>query len=487
LDFQVSGFAAFKRFALKPEVQSIASLDWSTDGKSISAQLTNTDRSMHIALISTADGSSHVLKDLAGPYVTNRSFFSPDGKYVAYDRASTNASPQRDIFVLPTDGGPETLVVGQGPNSPAYNMVMGWGPDGHLFYASDAMGPVSLWALPILNGKPQGAALLVKSGLSNVMPMGVTQAGTLYYFTADHSSDLYTAGIDLNSGRLTSSPVRLPNQPVGLNRFPAWSPDGKQLAYVTEHDWGSRFGILSILSGATGRTREVRDFTQLTRFFWVSWSPDSRSILAQGVDPEGNDGIYRVDAITGAIEPLVLSEPGSHLSFPMQTPDGLLIYCRQIVGNSGAMYVRDLTSKADRKLLDGVNPNSTGMPVLSPDGRYLHFVRFDAAGKEWTLSILPVAGGNSRDLLHVNSPQALGTGWWTPDSKTILYTMSTSNAPREYWMIPLTGGDPRRLILDGDTMLRLHPDGKQAIFSKVMNGGNEIWAIENPLNPIPGR
>lgn len=493
MSFQPAGFAPFRRFELGPDVREIASLDWSSDGKWISAQVRLKDRPLQLAIISADDGSLRLLKELGAPYVTNKSFLSPDGKYIAYDEASKGAPKRRDIFVQPVDGGPAKLAVGQAPDGPAYNMTMGWAPDGHLFYASDVTGSVSLWSLAMLNGNPQGAPVLVKSDLASVLPMGVTRAGALYYFSAYRGSELYMASIDLNSAKLTSNPARVPNQPLGYNRNPAWSPDGTQLGYVTQHNWGAGFGILSILSQTTRQTREVRDFTQLTSFAWISWSPDGRSVFAQGIDAEGKDGIYKVDIMGGGIQPLIIAEPKGHLSSPFATPDGRkLIYWRQTQRSStasvGAMIERDLTSGAERTLLEGVNANLTGMPVLSPDGRYLQYVTANDATKEWTLSVLPIAGGASRELLQVKQPQSLGTGSWTFDSQSIIFWSPTSSGSRGYQMIGLTGGNPRKIdVPEGSTNLRISPNGQQVVFDRNLIDANELWAIENPLATHPAR
>ncbi len=493
IDFQPSGFSQPRRLPIADQdVQFISSEDWSADGKWISAQLSGKGLGQRLALISTADGSLRVLKSIEGPYVATKAFFSPDSKYLAYDRPSGTAG-QRDIFLLPVDGGAEVPAVVQALNSPASNMVMGWMPDGHLVYASDATGSVSLWALPMLNGKPQGTPTLVKSDIGNARATGVTRSGSVYYFTANRDVFLYTASVDLKSGKLTSPPVRLANQVAGSNIDPVWSPDGKQLAYVSQRSWGNQFGILSILSTSTGETREVRDFTQLKQFLWPSWSPDGRSIVAQGIDPKGNDGIYRVNAMTGGVEPLVIAEKGSHLSFPMMTPTGeTLIYFRQINGSPGAMIQRDLSTGAERKLLDGVRPNTTGMPVLSPDGRYLHYVTLDDATKQSTLAVLPVAGGTPRELLRVQQPLSLRTGWWTPDGSSVIYQETATgasyspiaaNGPREFWLVGLNGGTPSKIDLPpGVGNIRTHPDGQLAVFTLPDNTGSELVAIENPLS-----
>jgi len=187
------------------------------------------------------------------------------------------------------------------------------------------------------------------------------------------------------------------------------------------------------------------------------------------VDAKGNDGIYQIDVASGRIEPLLIGEAGTHLSFPAVTSDGRkLIFCRQVGGSICVMLERDLTSGMERRLLEGVNPNVTGTPVLSPEGRYLHYVVLDDVTGESTLSILPLAGGPPRELQSVKQPERIGTGSWTADGQFILYTKSAARAPKEYWMVSVGGGGPRRVELpEGATRARIHPDGKTVVFLKT--------------------
>src|SRR6266568_4537335 len=89
--------------------------------------------------------------DLRGP---SKIFFSPDGKYIAYDLPTNDSADRRDVFVMAIDGSRETVAVAH----PSNNIIMGWSPDGHfLLFSSDRTGSAALWALPLAVGKPQGA------------------------------------------------------------------------------------------------------------------------------------------------------------------------------------------------------------------------------------------------------------------------------------------------------------------------------------------
>src|SRR5258707_396050 len=53
----------------------------------------------HIGLVSAQDGSLRLLKSLDW-HGAGRMFFSPDGKYLGYDRPESDTSRERDVFVL---------------------------------------------------------------------------------------------------------------------------------------------------------------------------------------------------------------------------------------------------------------------------------------------------------------------------------------------------------------------------------------------------
>ncbi|MFQ6114603.1 MAG: TolB family protein, partial [bacterium] len=59
--------------------------------------------------------------------------------------------------------------------------------------------------------------------------------------------------------------------------YPAWSPDGKQIAFESAAPGGLR--ALTVVSVDEGTTREVfRGHTPKDRFFDISWSPDGSKI-----------------------------------------------------------------------------------------------------------------------------------------------------------------------------------------------------------------
>lgn len=133
---QGTSLAESRRLFGDPDVTSVAPNDWSTDGKWIAVTVRRRDLSNQVAVVSVSDGALKVLKSLDWPGAT-KVFFSPDGRYVAYDAVVAGTTNQQHVHVMSIDGAQETPVVVDS----SQNIVMGWSPDGRqLLFASDRTG-----------------------------------------------------------------------------------------------------------------------------------------------------------------------------------------------------------------------------------------------------------------------------------------------------------------------------------------------------------
>jgi Tol biopolymer transport system component len=241
--------------------------DWSSDGKYIVVEAVQ-ERSHQIILISVADGSARVLKTLPSfsprIFPTGKMMFSPDGRYIVYSARSREGAEERDIFLLSADGSLEVPLV----QHPADDYVLGWVPDGkQILFASNRIGSTSIWAVPVAEGKAQGPIKLIRRDLERVWPQGFTRNGSFYFHPiADRMSDVYTAKLDSTTGKLLLPPKVVSQRYTGfLNRLPKWSPDGKQLAYlsVEQKKNAPPSRTISLLSPDTGQERAMplpRDF-----------------------------------------------------------------------------------------------------------------------------------------------------------------------------------------------------------------------------------
>ncbi len=456
--------------------------DWSPDGQSILAVFNRKDRTSQMSLVSVRDGSVRVLKNF-DERAPERPRFSPDGRYIAYALPQRPESEEQDIFVLALDGGSETPLV----QHPSNDVHPDWTPDGkRILFLSNRTGTMGAWWIQVAEGKSQGAPELVKPDLGlDLAPMGFTRNGSYYYGVRTQMSDVYIVELDLATGRLISAPSLATQRFVGSNSRPDWSPDGRELIFLSQRGpgaWGAR--ALCVRSTETGAVRELA--SKLDRVVDVRWSPDGRSLVVAAEHPSGKFGRFRLHVQTGDFSPVPLSS-GAIGWRPAWSRDGKAMFYQQgftaAKGKGFCIVVRDLETGQERELYSAADPaRFASATTLSPDGQQLAFV-VGVAGAD-VLKVLPAAGGEARDLLpgmRLPFPAPIA---WAPDGRSVLSVRqpNSQDSRTELWLIPVQGGEPRKLGLTAENMsdLSVHPDGRHIAFT-AGHDRSEVWVMENFL------
>lgn len=480
------------------EVKWIYPYDWSPDGKQILAYFSRndgTDWISQIVLVSTADGSVRVLKTFDGSWPENMCF-SPDGRYIVYDFPQKTDSPERDIYMISSDGNIEIPLV----EHPAHDELFGWTPDGkNIIFASDRNGTFSLWNKQIVEGKPQESVDLVKSDMGSIEPLGFTRGGSFYYGYSQRNNDIYNAQLDSETGEILALPKRTITRFEGYNQAPSYSPDGKYLAYISRRfpltifpDYTiAKLGgnVLCIKSLETGKEREI--IPDINPFCYPRWSPDGRSVF---VTDKNNSGSKQIDIQTGNVtsvlhddkigpQPTERSHDGK-TTFYVEEDEKAKIY---------KILVRNLESGSEKEIYS----SKGGLHIrLSPDGKWLAIQDsymesyFRVPNIIPSLRIIPSAGGEPQELCRFEDGIDITAGapfTWTPDGKYILYAMKSQKKEDEKWdlyRIPAKGGKSEKLGLEmsGFLMnLSVHPDGRHIAFSITEQSNANIWVMENFL------
>jgi imidazolonepropionase-like amidohydrolase len=256
-------------------------------------------------------------------------------------------------------------------------------------------------------------------------------------------------------------------QPLTQDSFskvdPAWSPDGKTLAYST--DKGGSLDIW-LRDMATGESR------QLTRFDGAAvsgaWSRDGKSIAFLGQ----NGGLFIADAATGETRRLYADiwEPGK----PSWGPgDKTIAYAafkpysaRFREGLSEILTVDVETGKGtyapilpDRSL----GTRGDDGPAWSPDGGRLAFV----FASRLHVAPVDVAGKLTAPPRAIND-EVTDAVSWSGDSKTLLYLSAG-----ELKLIPAEGGAPRT-VPHGLIWANVRPKGK------LLVQAGRLWDGKSP-------
>lgn len=238
---------------------------------------------------------------------------------------------------------------------------------------------------------------------------------------------------DLSSYRFTP----LESTPA-YEGFPAWSPDGKTIAYVAEAD-----GVLQIFTRNLSSSRRA----QITR------------------------------------QPRDCKEP-------FWSPDGTRIYFITAAGQRDSLWVIGAAGGSPQLVLASV-----ATAAISPDGKMLALLR-EHGNFSAGLELADAAGSNVRPFEHSafgKRRMTAGTLRFSPDgSKLGAWLLVRGPQPKaEFWEISLPGLIPRRLD-SFPTIARAYPfawfpDNRRILFGGELDGalsGFHLWIADTTSNRV---
>lgn len=169
---------------------------------------------------------------------------------------------------------------------------------------------------------------------------------------------------------------------------PAWSPDGKQLAFVSFENNRSQIRVVDVV---TGKVERLSAFPGINGA--PAWSPDGRH-LALVLSKEGTPKIYILDIATKKIE--AVTEGIGIDTEPYWEPKGRFIVFTSNRGGKPQIYQLDLSSRrVSRLTFRGVY---NARPSITADGKKLIMMHQAEAGGSFGIAVQNLETGDLKIL-----------------------------------------------------------------------------------------
>ena len=237
--------------------------------------------------------------------------------------------------------------------------------------------------------------------------------------------------LDLDSGRsrqLTPEGSR--------NSALLWSPDGRQIAYMSNREDKTRFDVWTSPTNDPDRAKKL---VTGTGFYWlpIAWSPDQGKLLIKQVVSAVDSRPFVVDINSGQLQRL--GDPTRKTSWGgfgdgFFSPDGKGVYLpSNLDGEFTQLHYIDLDTGEAENLSADI-PWSVSDMALAPNGKTLAFAtNEDGVSKVYLMSTRTQKYQSLGEL----SDGVIYNLDFSPDSKQLAYTLNSATSSADVYSIHL--------------------------------------------------
>ncbi len=431
-------------------------LDWSPDGAWLALDDADSPHEpLSIFLVSPASGERRRLTQPDTAIIGDVDpRFSPDGRTLSFVRAFHRA--HQELFAVPLSGGAPRQLTSDGAQISGQD----WMPGGRtLVFGSNRSGEFRLWKLAY----PPSAKGVLPTGVYGDFPIQFSlarRAPVLVYSVLQHDLNIWRLELEAPPAQRWKRVIAS----SGQDASPQYSPDGRRICFRSDRSGEEQLWIADVEGG---------DALQLTRGALRPsvgrWSPDGRAIVFNNAR---TGEIYL--ASQDAAGQWTVQPTGATGYHPVFSPDGRWIYAGTM--NSIVRF------PAGGGTPEPVAPTKGISLGVSPDGRYLYFVREPADTALWRVE---TASGRLSKVLDGLLPYC--SSCWALTERGIYYLGTAPGRPDRqilYLRELVTGRDqavleyPEPLSPLGSGPFSLSPDGRYLLCVRVDPSNSDVFRVQ---------
>ncbi len=388
---------------------------------------------------------------------------SPDGRRLAFSWGG-------DLWVCPAAGGTAERIT----SDPADERKPCWSPDGRsLAFSSDAAGPRELHVVDLAS---RVVRRLTWNPADDDAPAWSPDGRWIaFQSNRDPNLDLATNDQVFDIWRVPAGGGTAERVTRFRGENPAWSPDGRWIAYdryATGYGDGEH-NVFLVAADGSGVPRELAAGAEDSRRPVFRGKAVYFSHEANGVHTSGFRNVWRGSTDGGPLFQ-VTGHRGDQVTWPTIAGD------RLVYEYDFDLYAIDLgTARPEpRKLAIRGTPPDDGpvtaeppapplrAPAWSPSGRHLAFA---ASGRIW---VAPSDGGEAWAVSR--GPEEDREPAWSADGLSIYYVSGPSGLPGEIRSVGIDARNPRRVsrVEGAFRELKASPDGRRLL--AIAGGVREI-------------
>ena len=294
----------------------------------------------------------------------------------------------------------------------------------------------------------------------------------------DGGPDIYLRAVENGSPHLLDATpsVRL---------FPAWSPDGSQIAFLLVVGDQVELIVHNLRNGSEQKITEITkqigqwadDNSPLIGAPGPVWTTDGKGLILADYDPaRAAGGIFLFD-LSGHRTAIVTTTGEDHDLYPRLSPDGkLLAYARYSSHGVAELYVQAMNTSSSPHKLTSDKKAIQGL-TWAPDSRHLIF----ASNRSGSFQLWSITAKGDDLRIEPTESSSAAEPAMAPSGGWLLYVESHVNW--NIWREAIDGSShlpPQRLLASSGRNYdpRYSPDGRRIAFVSDRSGNMELWVAD---------